>query len=84
MRFEVESGQCTDLSRRISAFPYQILFHTFSKLIYRQTPRASSAAGHSVENCVTTGSREGFCVLNTALGMRICDRFADIIKSSFP
>jgi len=28
---------------------------------------------------VTTGFREGFCVLNTALGMRACDRF-DLIE----
>lgn len=86
--YEICGGKCgsvTDLSRKTSAFPYQFLFHPFSKLIYRQTPRdLSSAAGHSIEKCVTTGFREGFCIQNTALGMRVCDRFADIIKSSFP
>ena len=65
----------TDISRKTSAFPYQFLFHPLSKLIYRKTLRdLSSAAGHSIEKCVTTGFREGFCVLNTALGRRVGDK----------
>jgi len=38
--YEIFGGKCgsvTDLSRKASAFPYQYLFHPFSKLIYRQT-----------------------------------------------
>jgi len=78
-------GSVTELSPENSAFPYQFLFHQFSKLVYRQTPRdLSSAPGLSIEKCMTTGFREGFCTLNTVPGMRVCDRFADIIKSSFP